>query len=261
MLSQFTHFAEKLRTRLSHAANQLFRRILDPWISLSAFYRWSSGEFEFPNPMLQVAKPKYVVKLVEPFTREDVAALLKACTVSREVQPTDRRAFVMRPYEADRNQTIILTLLDTGLRAGELCALNIGDYVEQTGKLEVKHGRSGGSKGRKGRLVYLGKTARRTVWRYLAKREDRTDLDAPMFLGHHNRRMDRDVLRQVVNKTGRRTQVTHTHPHRFRHTFAITYLRAGGDVFTLQALLGNSTLTMVEHYAQVAVLDVEKAHR
>ena len=160
MLSQFTHFAKKLWTRLSHAANQLFRRILDPWISLSAFYRWASGEFEFPNPMLQVAKPKYVVKPVELFTREDVAALLKACTVSREVQPTDRRAFVMRPYEADRNQTIILTLLDTGLRAGELCALNIGDYVEQTGKLEVKHGRSGGSKGRKGRLVYLSKAAR-----------------------------------------------------------------------------------------------------
>jgi integrase/recombinase XerD len=231
------------------------------WISLSAFYRWASTELGIENPMLQVAAPKFVVKPVEPFTREEVAALLKACTVSREVRPTDRRAFVTRPYEADRNQAIILVLLDTGLRAGELCALNIGDYVEQTGKLEVKHGRSGRSKDRKGRLVYLGKAPRRTVWRYLAKREDRTDPDAPMFLGQHNRRMDRDVLRQVVNKIGRRAQVKHTHPHRFRHTFAITYLRAGGDVFTLQALLGHSTLTMVEHYAQVAVLDVEKAHR
>ena len=82
-----------------------------------------------------------------------------------------------------------------------------------------------------------------------------------MFLGHHNRRMDRDVQPQVVNKIGRRAQVTHTHPYRFRHTFAITYLRAGGDVFTLQALLGHSTLTIVEHYAQVALLDVEMAHR
>ncbi len=237
------------------------KTIRNVWISLSAFYRWASGEFGFPNPMLQVAKPKFVVKPVEPFTREEVGALLKACTVSREAQPADRRAFVMRPYEADRNQAIILVLLDTGLRAGELCALNVGDYVEKTGRLEVKHGPSGGSKGRKGRLVYLGKAARRTLWRYLAKREDRTDLDAPLFLGHHNRRMDRDVLRQVVNKIGRRAQVNHTHPHRFRHTFAITYLRAGGDVFTLQALLGHSTLTMVEHYAQVAALDVEKAHR
>ncbi len=231
------------------------------WISLSGFYRWASSEFGFQNPMLQVAKPKYVVKPVEPFTREDVEALLKACTISKEVRPTDRRKFVMRPYEADRNQAIILALVDTGLRAGELCALNIGDYMEKTGRLEVKHGPSGGSKGQKGRIVYLGKAAKRSLWHYLAKREDRADPDAPMFLGHNNRRMDRDVLRQVLKKIGLRAQVKHTHPHRFRHTFAITYLRAGGDVFTLQAILGHSTLMMVQHYARVAVLDVEKAHR
>ncbi len=123
------------------------------WISLSGFYRWAASEFGFQNPMLQVAKPKHVVKPVEPFTREDVEALLKACTISKEARPTDRRKFVMRPYEADRNQAIILALMDTGLRAGELCALNIGDYVEKTGRLGVKHGRLGGAKGQKGRVV------------------------------------------------------------------------------------------------------------
>jgi integrase/recombinase XerD len=112
-----------------------------------------------------VSKPRYEPKPFQPYTREEGEALLKACEKSKDVITRNRRRFAMRPPLADRNAALVLVLLDSGLRSGEVCALNLGDYDEQTGELEVKHGRAGGAKGRKGRVVYLGKAARRSLWR------------------------------------------------------------------------------------------------
>ncbi len=167
----------------------------------------------------------------------------------------------MRRPTAKRDRALILTLLDTGLRASELCALKIGDVDPKTGKVQIKHGLLGGAKGGKGRTVYLGKAVRRALWLYLSSRDDGEDPDAPLFIGKFNRPMNRDVLRQVIASLGEKAGVKNCHPHRFRHTFALTYLREGGDVFTLQALLGHRSLDMVQHYARIAEIDIERVHR
>jgi integrase/recombinase XerD len=231
------------------------------WVVLSAFFRWISEEFDMPNPMKKVAAPKFERIPVDPFTQADVEALLKACDYCEEAQTDTRRKFSMRRATALRDKALILTLLDSGLRASELCALNIGDLDMKTGKVIVKHGVEGGAKGRKGRVVFLGKTARKSVWRYLVSREDGEDADAPMFLSKPGRPLNRDSLRQVINSLGVKAGIKKTHPHRFRHTFAITYLRSGGDLFTLQSLLGHSSLDMVQYYAHVAEVDVANAHK
>lgn len=231
------------------------------WISLSAFFTWASQEFEIPSPMKSVPAPKFTQAQVEAFTKEEIEALLKACEYCREAQTDQRRKFTMRRPTARRDRAIILTLLDTGLRASELCSLRIGDVDLKSGKVIVRHGVAGGSKGGKGRTVFMGKSTRRAVWRYLADREDGTDSEAPLLLGKSYRPMNKDGLRLVITALGKKANVSKCHPHKFRHTFAITYLRSGGDLFTLKSLLGHSTLEMVEHYARIAEIDIEQAHR
>jgi integrase/recombinase XerD len=231
------------------------------WVSLSSFFRWAQKEFQVENPMTDIPVPRFQKAPVQPFTQDEVLRMLKVCIYCREANTADRRRFVMRRPTANRDQAIILTLVDAGLRASELCSLKIGDFDAKRGKLEIRHGVEGGAKGGKGRIVYLGKTARHAVWRYLASREDGEEIDAPLFVVSRNRRFNPDTLRHLIKSIARRADVKHAYPHKFRHTFAITYLRSGGDVFTLQALLGHGSLDMVRHYALIAQVDVEQAHR
>lgn len=231
------------------------------YICLSSFFTWACREFKLDNPIKAVPKPKFEEAPFEPFTKEQVEALLKACVLAKEADTTLRRRYIMRRSTAYRDQAIIMLLVDTGLRASELSALKIGDVDLKTGKVQVKHGRAGGAKGGKGRTVFLGKAARRSLWRYLAEREDGNDPEAPLFLVKYDRPMNKGALRLLMLHLGRKVGIEKCHPHRFRHTFAITYLRSGGDLFTLQSLLGHSTLDMVQHYARIAEIDVEQAHR
>ena len=193
--------------------------------------------------------------------KEEIELLIKACDFCEEAVTGRRRKFVMQRFTSKRDKAILLTLLDTGLRASELCALRVEDVDMKSGRVSVRPGEAGKAKGGKGRVVFMGKSARRFLWRYLVDREDGNDPDSPLFVGKFNRPFNRDALRQLINSLGAKVGIKKCHPHRFRHTFAITYLRSGGDIFTLKALLGHGSLDMVEHYARIAEVDVEQAHR
>ena len=97
--------------------------------------------------------------------------------------------------------------------------------------------------------------SRQAIWKYIAKLQAQCDLSQTIFDLRGS--SIRFTLRRIAKNAG----IPNVHPHRFRHTFAITYLRNGGDVFTLQRLLGHSTLDTTRKYLDIVRDDLQNAHR
>jgi integrase/recombinase XerD len=187
-----------------------------------------------------------------------VRRLLAVAAYTVEAQTTTRRSFRMKRPTGARDRALVLFLLDTGARAGEAARLQIGD-VDLTSR-EVTIRQFGTGRKTHGRHVYLGNASASALWTYLAIRGEQYP-DDYVFLTAQNRPVDRWRIAHLVESAGQRAGVPHAYPHRFRHTFAIQYLRNGGDVFTLKRLLGHTTMTMVQRYLALADADSQDAHR
>jgi integrase/recombinase XerD len=82
-----------------------------------------------------------------------------------------------------------------------------------------------------------------------------------LFVTTEGRPIDRGRLLHILVAIGSRCGVMGVNVHRFRHTFAINYLRNGGDAYTLQMMLGHSTMEMVKRYLALAQADLDKSHQ
>lgn len=226
------------------------------WKAVHAFFKWSSAEGLSGRPDAQLTQPKYRLPEVTPFTLEDIKKLLKA--VDRTAPSQGRKqGFTMSRPQALRDRAIILTLLDTGVRASELCRLQVRDVDLQGGAVTVQPFRA--SLKSRPRAIPLGQAARKAIWRYWAGATQKPG--DPAFSTGEGKPMNKDSLLKLLSRLGERAGVTNVHPHRFRHTFAISFLRNGGDVFTLQRLLGHASLEMTRHYLALAEADDDAAHR
>ena len=230
------------------------------WCAIRSFFGWCLEERLITSrPDAGLKRPQYTRQPIEPFSREDIAALLKAAEYTAEAVTHGRRPFRMRRPTARRDAAIVLFLLDTGLRVGEVERLTVADVDLESGEVAV-HPYNSGRKSR-GRHVYLGNVARRALWRYLAEREPEPTADDPLFVSLDRYPMDRSSISHMLRELGKRAGVAKVHPHRFRHTMALWFLRNGGDVFSLQRILGHSTLDMVRQYVALAEADAASAHR
>jgi integrase/recombinase XerD len=231
--------------------------IRNVWRAIRVLFTWVEKELDIKCPDYKIKYPKASSKHIEPFKSEDIKRLLLASEYTKGATSQNRKSFSMHRPTAKRDKSIILTLLDTGLRVSELARLTISDLDLETGQITVNPYGSGLKS--KPRTVFIGKLSRSSLWRYLTGRN--TEPADFVFTSKNNRQMDRNTIRKVLVYLGKKANIQNVYPHRFRHTFAIQYLRNGGDIYTLQRILGHSSLEMVKRYLAIAKADCEKAHR
>jgi len=226
------------------------------WKAVRSFFRYASTELGTHRPDQAIWMPEVTYRAIIPFTEEEVRKLIKGCEYA-SVPEGKRAAYQFRKHELYRNKAIILTLLDTGVRVGELTRLRVKDVNLETGLVIVQPFRV---RKTRPRSTILGKAGKKAVWRYLVNRGE-VRPDDLLFVTKDDRPMTSGRVLALLRRLGNSVGVANVHPHRFRHTFAIQYLRNGGDVFTLQAVLGHARLDMVTKYLQLANSDVEAAHK
>jgi integrase/recombinase XerD len=237
-----------------YGGTQSPKSVYNAWVALRSFLKWWAEETNSPNPMAAIPAPKLSETVIEPLRRDEVARIIKVCDATKTATTERRASFTMKRETAHRDRSIILFLLDTGLRVSELCHLTVKDADLTTGRVMVYQG-----KAQKDRVVYAGKAARKLLWRYLSTLGT-TLPDDPLFVTRDGRSLDRGRLLKLFTNLGERAEVSDLHPHRLRHTFATEFLRNGGNLLGLQRLLGHSSLEMVRRYAAIVEADLARAH-
>jgi integrase/recombinase XerD len=206
---------------------------------------------------MKLPRPRYKNPIKKPFTQDEIRLLLGAAEYTKMAVVRGKRPYRMKRPTANRDLAIMLVLLDTCIRVSECARATLGDLSIERGELVIKP--YGSSTKSRPRMVFVGRVARKAVWRYVTDRDSFDD--EPLFVTHDGRPMNRNTIRHMLVNAGKRAGVKNVYPHRFRHTIAIQYLRNGGDVFTLQRLLGHSTLEMVKKNLDLVKSDAKDAHR
>ena len=197
--------------------------------ALNAYFRWAKLDTRIP-------RLKEEQKILPVFSSSQIALLLK---------------FKPKSHIQRRLHTLVLLLLDTGLRIDEALSIKV-EEIDFDNLLITVHGKGG-----KDRKIPISFELRKSLWK-----NEKESFNFVFCTAHGNKLMHRNVLREVKNfckslgfVPPRRTL------HAFRQTFAINYIRRGGSVFHLQRVLGHSTLEMTRRYANLMTEDLQAMHQ
>lgn len=205
--------------------------------TLKSFFSWCN-EQGITRLNIPLYKAEETVK--ETYSDAELAALLK--------KPDIRKA----TFAEYRDWVIINFLLNCGSRAATVRAIQIRDVDLDGGMVFYRH-----TKNRKAQVIPLCSAMVAILWEYLRHRGG--EAADYLFCTETGSQLTENGLRQSIARYNTRRGVQKTSIHLFRHTFARKYLiDCGGDAFTLQKLLGHSTLAMTKHYCAIFDADLTK---
>lgn len=210
--------------------------------TVKTFLRWYAVEFEpetWRDPLRKVKPPKVDVIPLEPVPLEHIRAMLDTCERGK--------------FTGERDRAILLFLLDSGVRAGELLALDREDVDTITGDVLIRK-----SKSRKPRTVFLGRLARRALRSYLKLRG--ADNARAVFVTAEIERLKMAGLRQVMVRRARRAGLPVPSLHGFRRACALALKRAGVDLLSIARILGHSDLSLLDRYIKQDAEDLRGEH-
>ena len=159
-----------------------------------------------------------------------------------------------------RDRTVLELFYSTGIRLNELCGLTIYDADLQGGMLRINNG-----KGRKDRVVPLGKHAIRYLREYITKvrphctkknRQCRT-----LLVDRYGHPISDQVVTILIRTHAKAAGIEKkVSAHTFRHTFASHLVKNGADIVAVQKMLGHADLKTTQGYIRALGLDLKKAH-
>jgi integrase/recombinase XerD len=196
--------------------------------------------------MAKIPVPKAETKVITTFSETQIQGLFSQCFSSNG--------------NSTRNMLIILLLLDCGLRVSELVGIKLDDINLEEGIIRICK-----AKGSRERWVPVGHVAQKFLWKYIntSRSKPLTPHITMLLLNDKGLPLTKNGVQQMLRRYGRKAGITGTRcsPHTCRHTFAKSYLLRGGDIFSLQKILGHSSLASVRMYLNLFVADIKKQHR
>lgn len=220
-------------------ANRTDGRLLSDWYqhgvsrALRAFlyYCAEDGLIE-ASPKIRM--PRMAKRIMPALTFDEIKTVLATC-------------------RTERDKAIVLFLLDTGLRASEYIALKVADIDLAAGTAIVRNG-----KGRKDRIVHIGKTTGEQLERYFVERQAQPD--EPAFAARYGDHLQLYGSVQLMERLRRASGVKNLTAHTLRRTFAINCLRNGMNIYVLAKLMGHADITVLKHYLALLEDDLKAAH-
>lgn len=203
---------------------------------LATFYSWLEDEdYIVKSPVRRIHKVKTAKVIKETYTDEALEQMRDSCDSLRDL-------------------AIIDLLASSGMRVGELVALNRDDINFNERECVVF------GKGNKERLVYFDARTKIHLQNYL---DNRTDGNPALFvtLRAPYNRLQIGGVEMRLRQLGRRLSIPKVHPHKFRRTLATSAIDKGMPIEQVQQLLGHQKIDTTMHYAMVKQQNVKLAHR